>query len=172
MLTLTLLRHAKSSWDDFDLDDFDRPLAPRGIKAAPMIAAAIAEHGPDIDLILSSPSVRTRQTLELALPKFGVTSPPVQFIDGLYHAYPEFILDTVRKKDKDARHILVVGHNPGLESLADQLTRTGPRQAIELMARKFPTAAAAQFTFDDTTWAAVKQHSGELVYFLTPRTLS
>ena len=77
MTTLLLLRHAKSSWDTMSLPDYDRPLAKRGRKAAPLIGAEIAQLGLRPDLILCSGAVRTRETLDLVLPAFSSSTPPV-----------------------------------------------------------------------------------------------
>lgn len=172
MLTLTLLRHAKSSWADSRLDDFDRPLAPRGQKAAPKIARAMREFGPDVDRVLCSTAVRTRQTLDLVLPDIGAAAAEVQFDDRLYHALPDDLLDAIHHGAGSARHVLLIGHNPGLEVLALRLTKDGPRDAIQAMTAKFPTAAAAQFQFETMDWANLAFGTGQLVYFLTPRTLS
>ena len=171
MLTLTLLRHAKSSWDDDRLDDFDRPLAPRGLKAAPRIGQALAKLGPPVDLILCSTAKRTRQTLDLVLREFADVKPKVQYDDALYHGLPESLLECIVRQAGRARHVLLIGHNPGLEILALRLTGKGSGRDIAAMTAKFPTAAVAQFTFACSTWAEIEPGSGTLRHFLTPRTL-
>ena len=87
MLTLSLLRHAKSSWKDTSLPDLDRPLATRGMVEAPLMGKAMAKHGLDPDLVLCSTARRTRDTLELVLPQLK-TEPKVIYEDGLYHGTP------------------------------------------------------------------------------------
>lgn len=170
MLTLTLLRHAKSSWDTPDLDDIDRPLAPRGLKAAVKMGRALDQRGPNIELILCSPAKRTRQTCDLVLPEIAAT-PAVHFDDALYHGLPEMLLSRVQTQGEQARHVLLIGHNPGLEILAVRLTQSGPPEAIAAMTQKFPTAAAAQLAFDVPTWRDLGAATGNLTYFITPRAL-
>jgi phosphohistidine phosphatase len=177
MLTLSLLRHAKSSWDNPALDDFDRPLASRGQKAAPLIGSALAERGLRPDLIICSGAARARQTLALVLEKLGSPTPEVVFDDGIYLAPPELLLARLRAIKKGARgetpkHVMLVGHNPGMEELALMLAGSGPAHDRARMAAKFPTAAVAVFTFDADTWKAVKPGTGRLEHFLSPRQLT
>jgi len=172
MLTLTLLRHAKSSWDDQVLDDFDRPLAKRGEKAAPLMGAALAQMRLRPDLVICSGAVRTRQTLALVLEQLGGRTPQVAFDDGIYLAPPDKILARVRAISSGPHHVMVVGHNPGMEELAQELAGTGPADARALMAAKFPTAGLAVFTFDAESWREIAPGRGRLEHFLTPRQLA
>lgn len=172
MLTLTLFRHAKSSWDESTLDDFERPLAPRGLKAAPRMGRALAKLGPSVDLVLCSTAKRTRQTLELVLPELAPNEPPVHFDEALYHGLPEILLERTLKHAGSARHVMLVGHNPGLEILAARLVDDGDDEELRDMAYKFPTAAFAQFTFDIDAWADLEIASGHLTAFRTPRSLT
>jgi phosphohistidine phosphatase len=172
MLTLTLLRHAKSSWDGPGLDDFDRPLAKRGEKAAPLMGAALAQMGLHPDLIICSGAVRTRQTLALVLEQLGEHSAEIVFDDGIYLAPPDKILARVRSVSGGRHHVMVVGHNPGMEELAQVLAGTGPADARALMAAKFPTAGLAVFTFDADNWREIAPGRGRLEHFLTPRQLT
>ena len=175
MLTVLLLRHAKSSWDNLSLPDYDRPLAKRGQKAAPLIGAEIARLGLRPDLILCSGAARTRETLLLVLPALG--SPPPQVIcdDAIYMATPASLLTLLRKlPDGGAapKTVMVVGHNPGLEELSELLVGGGDEEAQELMAEKFPTGALAVFTFDAQKWADIALGAGKLVEFITPARLT
>jgi phosphohistidine phosphatase len=171
MLTLSLLRHAKSSWDDPGLEDFDRPLAERGQKAAPRMGAYMAGHGIAPDLILSSPSVRTRQTLDFLLPKLPST-PPVTFEDGLYLASAATMLKRVRKLKPSVRHVMVVGHDPGMHDLAVELAGSGDPADLQALGAKFPTAALAVIAFEVGAWPGVGPGAGRLVLFMTPRRLA
>lgn len=172
MLTLTLLRHAKSSWDDETLSDFERPLSKRGLKAAPKIGRALAGHTHAPDCILCSTAVRTRQTLALVLKELPESANPlVRYEDSLYHALPEVLLEHIQTRAGLARHLMLVGHNPGLEFLAAQLVKSGSSDDIEAMAKKFPTAAFARFTFEATAWHDVRPATGTLETFVRPRTL-
>src|SRR5262245_8755490 len=102
MLTLMLLRHAKSSWDDGSLRDFDRPLAPRGESAAPRMGAYMAEQGLAPQLILCSPAVRTRQTVDLVLPHLE-GDPTVVYEDRFYLAAPSVLLARLRRIEAKVR---------------------------------------------------------------------
>src|SRR5215831_15132963 len=105
MLTLSLLRHAKSSWDDPALEDFDRPLAKRGQTAAPRMGAYMQANGLMPDLVLCSPAVRARQTLDLLLSCLG-GGPTVVYEQAFYLAAPSVLLARIRKIDARIRHTL------------------------------------------------------------------
>jgi phosphohistidine phosphatase len=176
VLTLSLFRHAKSSWDDPRLEDFDRPLAERGIDAAPKMGAYMAREGIRPDIVLSSSSQRTRQTVAHALPAFGQNQPPVTYEDDLYLASASTLLSRIRRADaraaeRGARHIMLVGHDPGFHSLALLLTGKGEKDDVATLARKFPTAAVAVLDFECDRWADVKEGAGRLRRFMTPRML-
>ncbi len=173
MLTLTLLRHAKSDWNQDSLDDFDRPLATRGLKAAPVIGRELKKRGPAIDLVLCSPAKRTSETLDLVLSELTPVTPDIQYIEGLYHAPPEHLWKHVMNRAASALHVLVVAHNPGLHLLAMALAqRDSNLDDLAALAAKFPTAAFAQFTFAGDTWADIVTGSGQLTHFVTPHSLS
>ena len=176
MLTLTLLRHAKSSWEE-PLDDFDRPLAPRGEKAAPEIGAAMAAKGLRPDLILCSGALRARETLGLMLAGLGEPAPEVIYDDALYMAAPGALLKRLHgiasafQRDTP-RRVMLVGHNPGLEEFALLLVGSGGAEDRARLAAKFPTAGAAVITFDVDSWSAVAPGAGRLEHFLTPKRLA
>lgn len=175
MLTLLLLRHAKSSWDNPALADYDRPLAKRGKKAAPRMGVEIAALGLRPDLILCSSAVRARDTLALVLPELGTPSPEVVYDDALYMATPSALLALLRKLSANAdgpRTVMVVGHNPGLEELAELLVDGGNEDAQELLAEKFPTCALAVLTFDGEGWDSIAPGAARLSQFLTPARLT
>lgn len=176
MLTLSLLRHAKSGWDDPELDDMDRPLAARGRKAAPMVGAFMAANAIAPDVVLCSPSVRTRQTLEL-IGKNLATAPKVVFDEALYLASGEALLARIRAIKGKGRavpgHALVIGHNPGLQELAlslmaRQSERAGDRRALSA---KLPTCALVVLDFDTGRWRDVQPGGGKLRHFVTPKRL-
>lgn len=171
MLTLMLLRHAKSSWDGPALDDFERPLAKRGIKAAPQIGCWIATHGLAPDLVLCSGAIRTRATLALLLPELAAQPAKIAYDDALYLAAPADLMDTVRRIRPPARTALVVGHNPGLHALALSLTRGGAKPELAALAQGFPTAALAVLRFHTKHWQDVGHGSAELAHFVSPKQL-
>ncbi len=170
MLTLSLLRHAKSNWDDAGLKDFDRPLAKRGETAAPRMGAYMATHGIVPELILCSSAVRARQTLALVLPSFA-DAPTVVYEDGLYLASASALLARIRKIDAKVKHALVVGHDPGMHGLALELSNSGNAKELEALASKFPTAGLAVITFNVRRWSQVKSAAGRLICFMTPKRL-
>jgi phosphohistidine phosphatase len=171
MLTLSLLRHAKSSWADRELEDHERPLAKRGTKAAGAMGAFIAKNGLWPDLVLCSDAVRTRATLALVLPELGKPPPRVVFDAALYMATPAALLGRVQKMKSDARHVMLIGHNPGLHALALELTGKGKQDDVEALAIKFPTCALAVLTFKARKWADIGPGAGSLDLFMTPRRL-
>jgi phosphohistidine phosphatase len=170
MLTLSLFRHAKSSWDDPGVKDFDRPLATRGEEAAPRMGAFMAEHDIQPQLILCSPAVRTRQTLDLVLPHLS-GDPTVVYEDGFYLAPASQLLTRVRKVEAKVRHIMVVGHDPGMHGLAVELADSGAPKLMQALAAKFPTAGLAVLDFDLDEWPQIGPGIGQLRLFMTPKRL-
>jgi len=171
MLTLLLLRHAKSSWDDASLDDFDRPLAARGQAAAPRMGAYMAQQGLAPELILCSPAVRTRQTLELVLPHLA-GGPTVVYEDSLYLAASSVLLARLRKIEGNVRQVMIVGHDPGMHGLALELAGAGDPEALQALAGKFPTGGLAVIAFRARHWAKVAPGKGRLDLFMTPKMLA
>ncbi len=142
MRELLLLRHAKSSWTDPTLADHQRPLNPRGRNAAPRIGSLVRKLELLPDLILSSDSVRTRETVEL----FNSTAEchaDVRFLPELYHASHQELLECAQTCE-EAHRVMLVAHNPGMEDLYESLS--GEFQA-------FPTAAFAAFRIDIENWS-------------------
>lgn len=120
MRTLILLRHAKSAWPD-GVPDFERPLAGRGRRDAPAAGRWLAEHAGAIGLVLCSPAKRARQTWKRASAELS-SPPPVRYEPRLYDEGVRTLLDVVREVPEDVRTVLLVGHNPGLSLLLEQLT--------------------------------------------------
>lgn len=170
MLTISLLRHAKSSWENPGAKDFDRPLAKRGEAAAPRMGAFMAKQGIAPDLILCSPAVRARQTLDLVLPQLTGT-PTVAYEEAFYLAAPSVLLGRVRKIGAKVHHVMIVGHDPGMQGLAMDLAGTGDAEALASLARKFPTAGLAVIRFKAREWAKVGSGKGHLELFVTPKAL-
>jgi phosphohistidine phosphatase len=119
---LTLVRHAHADTEQHPVKDFDRPLSDRGIEQARNAAAAFAAGRPEVDLILSSPAQRAFATAEAFATALGYAPRRIVTELPLYLASPETILLLLEKLDETLRHVLVVGHNPGLSALARQLS--------------------------------------------------
>jgi phosphohistidine phosphatase len=170
MLTLSLLRHAKSSWADPAQDDFERPLNERGREAAPRMGAYMAKQKLAPDLILCSPAARTRQTLALVLPHLQRIA-EVAYEDGLYLASTGQLLKRIRRTPAPTTHLMLVGHDPGMHGIATRLAGTGDPAALDLLAAKFPTAGLAVILFDTKSWTDVGDGDGRLRLFMTPKRL-
>jgi phosphohistidine phosphatase len=172
MLTLSLLRHAKSSWDNPELSDYERPLSKRGTRAASEIGQYLMREKLVPDLVLCSGALRTRATLALVLAEIGPPAPEVRYEDGLYLATPDAMLALVHPVEAAFRHLMLIGHNPGIHALALGLVGEGARKTIGLLAREFPTGALARLVFDAEAWSDLKTASGRLERFVTPRRLA
>ena len=170
MLTLILLRHAKSSWKDPTLPDRERPLSTRGMNDAPAMGRAMTERGIDPELVLCSSARRTVDTLDLVLPELKV-EPQVMYEDSLYHASPEEMLDMLRAIPPGASRVLMVGHNPEIETFAMDLIGSGPKHMRDRLMEKYPTGALAVLNFTAGLWSSVDVNSGSLSLFLTPKEL-
>jgi phosphohistidine phosphatase len=170
MLTLSLLRHAKSSWKNPTLPDRERPLASRGVTDAPLMGKAMAERGIDPELVLCSSARRTRDTLALVLPELKV-EPKVVYEDVLYHASPEAMLEMLRGIQPGANRVMLVGHNPEIQSFALDLVGSGPKHFRDRLREKFSTAGLAVINFPSGLWKSVEMNSGTLNLFLSPRDL-
>ena len=171
MRTLMLMRHAKSSWDQPELDDLDRPLSPRGRRAAPLIARYIEKRKWQPDLVLCSPAARVRETWQLMTPVLGR---PVdcKTLRTIYPGMPSRLLDTLRRAADEVERLMLIGHNPGLGQLAASLCGAGPKEPLERMRSKFPTATLAVIDFDVDRWEQVAPGAGRLRAFVRPKDLA
>ena len=170
MKTLHLLRHAKSSWDDSTLDDHDRPLAPRGERAALALADHWAACGVRPDLVLCSTACRARQTLERILPRWD-SPPAVRWDRGLYLTSAPELLERVQGLADAHASVLLVGHNPGLGELATLLAGSGDPALRRRLMRKYPTGAWVELRFAVGSWRDVVSHGGKLLRFVRPKEL-
>ena len=161
MKTLYLLRHAKSSWDDRSLKDFDRPLNERGLKAAPKIGAYMRKEKLRPDLVLSSPALRAKQTTTLVCEAAGLAG-VVNFDERIYEASARRLLEIVVGLEDNLGAVMLVGHNPGFEELLAALTGESLR---------LPTAALARIDLDLKSWSNVTADAGKLKWLVRPRDL-
>ncbi len=165
---LFVLRHAKSSWDDPGLADHERPLAPRGRRAVEAIAAHVNVTGITPELVLCSSARRTRETLE------GVAVGGEHVIEpALYGATYEEVLVRLHRVPDDIGSVMLVGHNPTLQTLVlrlvDDDAATSGSDLAEVR-RKFPTAALATLTFDGP-WLELSPRSARLASYVRPKSL-
>jgi phosphohistidine phosphatase len=168
--TLYLLRHAKSDWSDPLLSDHDRPLAPRGQKAARQMGLFLAEVRPRPGLVLCSSAVRAKATWT-AVAALIDQPPEVRIEDALYGATVPTLVARVRRLPPDVEAAMLVGHNPGLEDLAGHLAGEGAPSALRQLEAKFPTAALAILS-TDRAWSQVDRGSCYLESVTTPRELA
>ncbi|MFN2510759.1 MAG: histidine phosphatase family protein [Pyrinomonadaceae bacterium] len=161
MKTLLLLRHAKSSWKDAAVADFERPLNDRGRKAADLVGKFIAKQNVTIDLVISSPAVRARQTIELVL-RAAKRSPELRFDQRVYEASPTRLLEITSQIEDDRKSVLLVGHNPGMEELLTLLV--GVEQHM-------PTASLAKVVLSSKKWDKILAEKGVLESFVRAREL-
>ena len=170
MLSLTLFRHAKSSWELNGLDDRERPLNARGLAAAPRMGTFLQDNRIRPDLVLCSTAVRTRQTSDLAIAEMK-PAPKVKHEAALYLADPFLLLERVRKTPRTVKHLMIIGHNPGLQILGVELIGDGDPGLIKAISDKLPTAGVVVITFDAKTWGDVGPGKGRLAHFATPKLL-
>ena len=162
MNEIYLIRHAKSSWDQSHLDDFDRPLDERGLRDGPRMAEAISKTWECPELILSSPAVRAYQTAQFFRDAWDVSWGSFGIRSRIYEATPEALWSLLIDEDKDLGRIALVGHNPGLSMLLNLLTGAD---------RELKTACVARIRLDQKS---LEQESarGQLIELLTPAGLA
>lgn len=174
MLTLLLLRHAKAEAGTYSVPDIERPLAERGRADAPRLGQWIANHDLVPDYIVCSPARRTRETLALVEPALGEQIETV-FEPAIYEATAMRILTAIRRTPARVKRLLLVGHNPGLESLAKDLAGSADKVAEERLARKYPTAGLAVLSWPKSSgiavWQRVTGRTAHLDAFVAPRYL-
>tara|TARA_B100000886_G_scaffold85184_1_gene55773 strand:+ start:1493 stop:1975 length:483 start_codon:yes stop_codon:yes gene_type:complete len=159
MKTIYFLRHAKSSWDDFELKDYDRPLSTRGIQDADLMGNYFRSKKIKLDLVLSSPSKRTKETLEHF---FQFEKPKVQFEESIYHASLDQILGVIFSVPETIRSIMLVGHNPSMHEITEYLSNK--------FINKYPTCCLASLTID-TDWNKAVRGCADMNFLKKPSEL-
>jgi phosphohistidine phosphatase len=162
MKTLYLLRHAKSSWGNASLRDFDRPLNDRGREAAERIGKRLASENLSTPLIVCSPALRTRETAEIVLRSSNLRAEQ-RFDERIYEASLQDLTQVISDLPDDEEVAILIGHNPGLEELLAFLTGE---------ARRMPTCALAKIKLELVSWQDIKRGSGSLEWFTTVEDLS
>lgn len=174
MKRLLLLRHAKTEPGGAGIDDHERALMARGREDAPKLGRYIRDKDYAPELIFSSTSRRTIQTVELVTDVLPGAA-HVDYLGALYLAEPEVILSVIRLAPDKIKTVMVVGHNPGMEQLATALAREPVKRKekdrFDLIEEKFPTAALAVLDFDVTRWRDIEPGEGALKDFVRPRDL-
>jgi phosphohistidine phosphatase len=159
MKTLLVLRHAKSSWENTEISDFDRPLNSRGLNDAPIVGQNIKNRNIEIDLILCSPAKRAKATAILVKASAEIKS-QIEFDEQIYEASSLRLLQVIAKIDDSIDTVLIVGHNPGSEDLIRLLTSE---------IHSFPTSALAKISLPIDKWSEISSGEGSLDFILTPK---
>ncbi|PTV95717.1 phosphohistidine phosphatase [Rhodobacter aestuarii] len=162
---LILTRHAKSSWDDPNTEDKDRPLNARGRIAARELGDFLASRGLEPEEVLCSTALRTRETWEGVASAVIETRPPVHFVEALYQASPDVLLAELRKAK--APTVMMIAHNPGIGDLAASLPS---RPNYDPDFRKYPTCATLIVDFQIEDWSELAPGQGSMLDFFTPAT--
>jgi phosphohistidine phosphatase len=162
MKKLLLLRHAKSSWDDVSLPDFDRPLNERGQRAAPLVGKFMREKKIRPDLVICSPAKRTRETIALVLKAAGI-EPPLRYDERIYEASVGQLVEVVSQIEDDKTEVMLVGHNPGFENLLERFTGETVR---------IPTATLARIALNAEKWSEAAIMRGQLELFVKAKELA
>ena len=170
MKTLTLLRHAKSTWDDPVARDFDRPLNRRGKKAARTVGQEMRAQGLAFDRIVASPATRVVETLAEVAEGYGRPL-TAEYDQRVYLASADALLELVRDTDGAVERLLLVGHNPGLEGLALLVTRERDDPLRGEIAVKYPTGTLAEISLPVERWRDVAPGGGRIARFIRPRDL-
>ena len=168
MKTLTLLRHAKSDWDDPDGRDFDRALNGRGKRAAETVGQHLAKLEWSFDAVVASPAERVRETLDQLSLGYGRRL-EAEWERRVYLASAATLMDVVGEVDEAVGSLLLAGHNPGLEDLVLALAADG--EELAQVEQKFPTASVARLSLAVDRWIDVVEGCGRLDRFVRPRDL-
>jgi phosphohistidine phosphatase len=168
---LTLLRHAKSGWDDPSLRDFDRPLNDRGKRAAHLVGEWMNNAGLAFDYVVASPAARVTETIEYLAQGYGRRFEP-HWERRVYLASSATLFDIISETADDIDHLLLVGHNPGMEDVLHELAadqaNAEPHAGIF---DKFPTATVAHFTIAGDSWKNMDRSYAKLAAWIRPRDL-
>jgi phosphohistidine phosphatase len=168
MKTILLLRHAKSSWSDPGLDDFDRPLAKRGQKDAPRMGEVLASFDHVPDQILSSPARRAKQTAEAVARACGYKK-SIQWAESFYGGDSEDLISALQHLPHSVERPLLVGHNPTMEETVADLIMPRQEGWYEQFSIRMPTAALVCLAVDIMEWSALEPGEAVLQWFLIPK---
>ena len=161
---LHIVRHGKSSWDFEDISDIDRPLSPRGINNAYLMAKKLSERKIEPDLFITSPANRALYTSTIFARVLKFPYEKIRIYDEIYMGYTDDLIKLLRKQDNSISTILMFGHNPAFTALANQL--------MDKDLENIPTAGIVSLTFDIDTWEQLGKKSPEKDFFDYPKRYS
>ncbi len=162
MKILYLLRHAKSSWSDLELPDFQRPLNRRGKKDAPMMGKILANKDVKIDLLISSPAKRAKKTAKKVAKQIAYPKEKIVFNQEIYEAHIADILNIIHQTHTEINSLMLVGHNPTFTDLANLLCK-------DFHIENIPTAGIFAIAFPYKNWTDVEENSGDFIFFEFPK---
>ncbi|MET7379671.1 histidine phosphatase family protein [Streptomyces sp. NPDC005526] len=162
---IVLFRHAKADWPQ--VSDHERPLAERGRMDAAVAGRKLADSGLPFDLALCSTSVRTRETWKLAVHELP-HRPKTVYEERIYEASPGELISVLNETPDDVHTVILIGHNPGVQGLAEVLSDSAEPEAREWMRRRgFPAAAFAVLSFDGS-WKSLEPATASLDSYWAP----
>lgn len=164
MKTLSVLRHAKSSWEYPDLTDFERPILTKGVKRTLRICETLKQVELIPDLIISSPAVRAHETAEIIFDQFTLQKKQLIINDNFYPGFVKKIISTVNKLDNKVKHAMIVGHNPALTDMANHFLGYNIIDWI-------PTSGLVTIQFDCKKWEDISAKNATLIHYLKPKEL-
>ena len=171
LLRLYILRHAKSSWALPGKSDIERGLNDRGTKDLRKIAKYLHYKNYKPDQVYSSPSTRTRLTIEGIISCNNEINPPVNYTESLYSGSLNNYLECLQTHHDNTQSLMIVGHNPTCDSLAAYLIGDGKGEHMDVISHKFPTGALAVIDISKNKWSDISKGAGYLIDFALPRQL-
>ena len=161
MKTLYILRHAKSSRDDPELKDFERPLAGRGIRDVSKMASRFLKRGDKVDCIITSPALRAKTTAKMIADQIGFPADEVASNAELYFSGANMFLKEAMLMNEHCRSAMFVGHNPAITEFANRI--------CDARINHIPTCGLLKLQFAVQHWEEIQETLGELVYFDYPK---
>jgi len=161
MKTLLLVRHAKSSWDQAGLSDFDRPLNERGKKDAPIMAKRVKEKGIELDHLMSSPAKRAKKTAKYFAEEFGFKKEDIKLVEALYGAIQPEFLQAIKEVNDKYKTVALFSHNPGITEFASSLTN--------VRVDEMPTCAVFAVQADCISWKDFMEAEKSFLFFDYPK---
>ena len=161
MKRIYIIRHAKSSWKDPTVDDFDRPLKKRGKRDAPFMGKRLKASHVLPDLILSSPAKRAAATAKIIAEEIGYPKKQIVYEHAIYEAGVETLLDILRQLDENVQQVALCGHNPGLTMFAEYVSG--------VLIENIPTCGIFCVDFATDSWREIGERKGTVVFFDYPK---
>ncbi len=163
MKKIYIIRHAKSSWKDLDMDDFDRPLKKRGKDDIKLVANWLKKRDIKPDIVLCSPAIRAKMTLKILKKVLDIKKEAIVFDRGIYMAKTRYLIELISDIDDRYDTLFLIGHNPSLSELAEYL--------CDMSMTDIPTSGVVAVKFDIDKWSKIKNKKGDMLFFVSPKKL-